>query len=155
MERSEIPIHEATVADAPQIARLLHDFNAEYEEKTPPVQELTRHAERMLREREMTVLLAGSGPEALALLRFRPSVWTERQEAYLQELYVVPDRRGEGIGQTLMEAVLATCRERDAAWIELNTGETDTAARGLYTKLGFTNEEGPEGATMLYYELEL
>lgn len=141
--------------DAAAIARLLHDFNTEYEERTPPVAELTRHAERMLREGEMTVLLAGQGPDGLALLRFRPSVWTEQQEAYLQELYVAPKLRGKGIGEALMRAVLSTCRQHDAAWIELNTGETDVAARGLYEKLGFTNEEGPEGAAMLYYELEL
>jgi ribosomal protein S18 acetylase RimI-like enzyme len=155
MEGRGIPVREATVGDAAEIARLLHDFNTEYEEQTPPVAELTRHAERMLLAGEMTVLLAGEGPEGLALLRFRPSVWTEQQEAYLQELYVVPDRRGEGIGQALMEAVISACRERDAAWIELNTGETDVAARGLYRKFGFTNEEGPQGAAMLYYELEL
>jgi len=155
MERREIQVREATVDDAPAIARLLHDFNTEYEEQTPPVPELTRHAERMLREGEMTVLLAGEGPDGLALLRFRPSVWTEKQEAYLQELYVVPDLRGLGIGQALMEAVLSTCRDRDAAWIELNTGESDAAARSLYEKLGFTNEEGPDGVAMLYYELEL
>ena len=155
MEKAEIQIREATVEDAASIARLLHDFNTEYEEETPPMAELTRHAERMLREGAMTVLLAGEGPDGLALLRFRPSVWTEKQEAYLQELYVVPGLRGRGIGQALMEAILATCRDRDAAWIELNTGESDTAARGLYTKLGFTNEEGPEGTAMLYYELEL
>jgi len=143
------------VEDAGPIARLLHDFNTEYEEETPPVVELTRHAERMLREGEMTVLLAGNGPDGLALLRFRPSIWTEQQEAYLQELYVVPELRGRGIGHALMRAVLSTCREHDAAWVELNTGESDVAARGLYEKLGFTNEEGPEGATMLYYELEL
>lgn len=141
--------------DAPAIARLLHDFNTEYEERTPPVPELTRHAARMLREGEMTALLAGPGPDGLALLRFRPSVWTEQQEACLQELYVVPDLRGRGIGEALMRAVLSTCREHDAAWIELNTGEADVAARGLYEKLGFTNEEGPQGAAMLYYELEL
>jgi ribosomal protein S18 acetylase RimI-like enzyme len=155
MTNPEIQIREATVEDAPEIARLLHDFNTEYEEETPPVAELTRHAERMLREGEMTVLLAGEGPDGLALLRFRPSVWTERQEAYLQELYVVPARRGQGIGEALMQAVLATCRARDAAWIELNTGETNVAARSLYRKLGFTNEEGPQGTAMLYYELEL
>jgi ribosomal protein S18 acetylase RimI-like enzyme len=155
MTEPEIQIREATVEDAPQIARLLHDFNTEYEEQTPPIPELTRHVERMLREDEMTVLLAGEGPDGLALLRFRPSVWTEQQEAYLQELYVVPDLRGQCIGEALMQAVLATCRDRDAAWIELNTGEFDTAARSLYTKLGFTNEEGPQGTAMLYYELEL
>jgi GNAT superfamily N-acetyltransferase len=155
MEKRGIPVREAVVEDAPAIARLLHDFNTEYEDFTPPVAELTRHAERMLREGEMTVLLAGEGPEGLALLRFRPSVWTERLEAYLQELYVVPERRGRGIGQGLLETVIATCRQRGAAWIELNTGETDVAARSLYAKLGFTNEEGVGGPPMLYYELEL
>ena len=89
------------------------------------------------------------------MLRFRPSVWTEKQEVYLQELYVAPPLRGRGIGQTLMEAAISTSRGRDAAWIELNTAETDRAARALYAKLGFTNQEGPDGATMLYYELEL
>lgn len=155
MEKAGIQIREAVVEDAGAIARLLHDFNTEYEEETPPVAELTRHAERMLGEGEMTVLLAGHGPDGLALLRFRPSVWTEKQEAYLQELYVVPELRGRGIGQALMEAVIATCRARGAAWIELNTGETDIAARGLYRKFGFTNEEGPQGASMLYYEREI
>lgn len=155
MAETEIQVREAQVGDAAAIARLLHDFNTEYQEPTPPVAELARNAERMLREREMKVLLAGGGPDGLALLRFRPSVWTMQREAYLQELYVVPALRGRGIGQALMEAVLATCREHDAAWIELNTGEADLAARGLYEKLGFTNEEGPQGMAMLYYELEL
>jgi len=155
MEKAEIQIREAGVEDAAAVARLLHDFNTEYEEETPPVGELTRHAGRMLREGEMTVLLAGEGPDGLALLRFRPSVWTEQQEVYLQELYVVPPLRGQGIGQALMEATIATCRARDAAWIELNTGESDVAARALYRKLGFTNEEGPDGVAMLYYELQL
>jgi ribosomal protein S18 acetylase RimI-like enzyme len=155
MEKREIQIREASAEDAQAIARLLYDFNTEYEAETPPVAELTRHATRMLEEGEMTVLLAGDDPDGLALLRFRPSVWTERQEAYLQELYVVPDRRGQGIGRALMEAVLATCRARGAAWIDLNTAESDEAARGLYEKFGFTNEEGPDGATMLFYEREI
>jgi ribosomal protein S18 acetylase RimI-like enzyme len=155
MERREIQIREASVEDVPEIARLLFDFNTEYEAATPPVAELTRHATRMLRAGEMTVLLAGDGPDGFALLRFRSSVWTEQQEAYLQELYVVPDLRGQGIGQALMEAVLESCRAHDAAWIELNTAESDEAARGLYEKLGFTNEEGPDGAAMLYYEREI
>jgi ribosomal protein S18 acetylase RimI-like enzyme len=155
MTKSEIQIREATVEDAPEIARLLHDFNAEYEEEVPPVSDLTRHAERMLREGDMTVLLAGDGPDGLALLRFRPSVWTDKQEVYLQELYVVPPLRGQGIGEALMREVIDLCRARDAAWIELNTGEVDVAARSLYRKLGFTNEEGPQGTAMLYYELQL
>jgi GNAT superfamily N-acetyltransferase len=155
MQKREIPVREATVEDAALIARLLHDFNTEFEAETPGVAELTRHATRMLSEGEMTVLLGGEGPDGLALLRFRPSVWTDKSEAYLQEFYVVPERRGEGIGEALLEAVIEECRRAGAEWIELNTGESDVAARTLYKKFGFTNEEGPQGTTMLYYEREL
>ena len=156
MAKAEIQVREAGAGDAAAIAQLLFDFNNEYEMETPPVAELTRHATRMLRAGEMTVLLAGEGPDGLALLRFRPSVWTERQETYLQELYVVPRLRGRGIGLALMEAVLRTCRERDAAWVELNTGETDVAARALYESLGFSNREGkPDGPINYFYEREL
>jgi ribosomal protein S18 acetylase RimI-like enzyme len=155
MTTSQIQVRRARVEDAAAIARLLHDFNTEFETETPGVAALTGNAERMLREGEMTVLLAGEEPLGLALLRFRPSVWSDKSEAYLQELYVVPWRRGEGIGQALMEATIELCREQGADRIDLNTGETDVAARGLYEKLGFTNEEGPEGATMLFYEREI
>lgn len=155
MEKPEIQIRRAEAQDAADIARLLHDFNTEFEAETPGVEELTRHATRMLNGAEMTVLLAGDPPLGLSLLRFRPSVWTDKSEAYLQELYVVPGERGQGIGRKLLEATLELCREEGAAWIELNTAESDEAARALYEKLGFTNEEGSDGATMLFYEREI
>ena len=110
----------------------------------------------MLAAGEMTVLLAGPGPDGLSLLRLRPSIWTGACEAYLQELYVVAPLRGRGIGRALLEATIAAAREAGATWIELNTGETDTAARALYEKLGFSNREGaPDGPMMLFYEREI
>jgi hypothetical protein len=51
---------------------------------------------------------------------------------------------------------MATAREAGAVGIDLNTGETDTEARGLYESAGFTNREGsPDGPSMLFYEREL
>ncbi|HEX6602673.1 MAG TPA: GNAT family N-acetyltransferase, partial [Solirubrobacterales bacterium] len=135
---------------------LLHDFNLEYLEPSPGVEVLTDNVQRLLEAGEITVLLAGEGPDGFALLRFRPALWSKGLEAYLQELYVVPDLRGEGIGRGLMERTLDLARERGADGIDLNTGETDTAARGLYESIGFTNREGgPDGPSMLFYEREL
>jgi hypothetical protein len=37
------------------------------------------------------VLLAGAGPDGLAVLRFRPSLWTDALECSLAELYVAPE----------------------------------------------------------------
>jgi ribosomal protein S18 acetylase RimI-like enzyme len=152
----EIGIRRAGVEDAADIARLLHDFNAEFSEPTPGIAALTEHAGRMLAAGEMTVLLAGAGPDGISVIRFRTSIWTGGPEAHLQELYVVPALRGRGIGRALLEATIAVAREAGATGIDLNTGESDTAARGLYESLGFSNREGsPEGPAMLFYEREI
>lgn len=94
--------------------------------------------------------------DGIALLRLRPSVWTGKPEAYLQELYVVPGLRSRGIGRALLEATMEAAREAGATGIDLNTGESDTAARALYESAGFTNlESDPDGPAMLFFEREL
>lgn len=156
MRAEEIEIRRAGPEDAAEIARLLHGFNTEFEEPTPDVATLTERSRRLLDEGEMTVLLAGSGPDGLSLLRFRPSLWLDGLEAHLAELYVVPALRGRGIGRALLEATIAIARETGAGGIDLNTGETDTAARALYESMGFTNREGPpDGPSMLFYERDI
>jgi ribosomal protein S18 acetylase RimI-like enzyme len=146
----------AEIADAAAIGRLLHDFNAEYDEFSPGPEALERRMRELLETREITVLLEGDPAEGFALLRFRPALATETLECYLQELYVVPDRRGRGIGRALMEAALETARERGASYMDLGTGEDDVAARALYESLGFSNREGkPDGPLNYFYECEL
>jgi ribosomal protein S18 acetylase RimI-like enzyme len=90
------------------------------------------------------------------LLRLRGSVWRGEPEAYLQELYVVPEQRGRGIGRALLEATMTTVRHAGASSIDLATGEDDAAARALYESVGFTNfEPSPGRPRMLFYEREL
>ena len=149
-------VRRAGVADADQVARLLHDFNREFSEPTPPVGVLADRARRLLAAGEITVLLAGERPQGIALLRFRPSLWTETLDAYLEELYVVPQQRGRGIGRALLEAAMDAAREAGAAHMDLGTSVNDRAAIGLYESSGFTNREGrPDGPVMLYFERDL
>ena len=152
----ETEVRAAGPGDAEAVARLLHDFNTEFGEPTPGVTVLAQRARSMLAADEMTVLLAGKPPAGLAELRFRPSIWTGELDAYLEELYVVPQRRGRGIGRALLDAAMEAARRRGAAHIDLGTSEDDTAAIGLYERCGFTNREGhPGGPRMLYYERDL
>jgi ribosomal protein S18 acetylase RimI-like enzyme len=153
---SELTVRRATPGDAPEVARLLRDFNTEFDEPTPTVEVLTERVRELIAGGVITVLLAGDGPDGLAQFRFLRSVWSGGLDLYLEELYVVPSRRGNGIGRALLEATMATGREAGATHIDLNTGETDTAARALYERVGFTNREGGEdGPAMLYYERDL
>jgi ribosomal protein S18 acetylase RimI-like enzyme len=150
------PVRHARIRDAEAIGRMLHDFNSEYGDYTPGPEAMRKRIGELLASGDVTVLLGGSGPDGLALLRFRPSLWSETLDCYLEELYVVPDRRGQGLGQSLMEAAMEAARSEGAAHMDLGTAETDTAARGLYEKLGFDNREGkPDGPPNYFYEREL
>lgn len=146
-------VRAAVAADAAVVARLLHDFNVEFEEPTPPVGVLATRMSRLMSGPETLVLLGGSGPDGLAVLRFRPAIWSEGLECYLAELYVTPPMRGQGLGRALMEAALQTARDRGADTMDIGVDEPDLPARRLYESLGFTNRTG--GDLMFVYERDL
>jgi ribosomal protein S18 acetylase RimI-like enzyme len=153
---SDPRVRRASAADAPVVAQLLYDFNTEFDEPTPAVPALAERYAELLESGELTVLLGGDGPDGFAQLRFRPWVYSRDLDAYLEELYVVPARRGQGLGRALLEAAMDEARRGGAVHFELTTSEADTAARGLYDSAGFTNREGsPDGPVMLYYERDL
>jgi GNAT superfamily N-acetyltransferase len=156
LNRGQLAVRRAEPSDADHIGRLLHDFNAEFSEPTPGAEVIAKRARRLLETGAMTVLLVGRGPDGFAQLRFRPALMTSGLDCYLEELYVVPNMRGQGLGRALMEAVLDTARRKGADRIELGTSEDDVAGRALYERMGFTNREGkPDGPVMLFYERDL
>ena len=143
MASKSAQIRRAGGDDAEAVGRLLHDFNTEFGEPTPGPDALAARVRKLLAGGDATILLAGRAPDGLAVLRFR-------------ELYVVPQRRGRGIGRALMEAAIETARAEGATHMDLGTGEDDTAARALYESLGFSNREGkPDGPLNFFYEREL
>jgi GNAT superfamily N-acetyltransferase len=134
---------------------MLHDFNEEFGDPTPGPAVLEPRVQGFIEDGRMTYLLGGEGPDGVAQVSFKASVWADEPVGYLEELYVVPERRGQGIGRALMEAVLELAREHGAAGMEVVTGEYDSAARALYESVGFANEiEGDAKSRALFYELE-
>jgi ribosomal protein S18 acetylase RimI-like enzyme len=154
---SDHPVRRAELADAQAVGRLMHDFNTEFDEPTPGPERIAERIRKLLAGGDTAILLAGSGPHGLAILRFRLAITTPGLECYLAELYVVPARRGEGLGRALMNAAIDEARARGADYMDLGTSEDDVAARALYESLGFVNREGgrPDGPISYYYEREL
>lgn len=148
-------IRTADRADADAIGRLLYAFNREFDEPTPEPPALAERIRQLLDGGDTLVLLAGDGPDGLAVLRFRAAIWTAGLECYLAELYITPARRGQGLGRELMEAVLRTARDRGADSMDIGVDEPDVAARRLYESLGFSNRSGGDGPLMYVYECEL
>ena len=141
--------------DAAAVGRLLYDFNREFDDPTPAPSALAERIRQLLEGGDTLILLAGDGPDGLAVLRFRAAIWSPGLECYLAELYVVPARRGQGLGRALMETALREARSRGADTMDIGVDEPDLAARRLYESLGFTNRAGEDGPVMYVYELEL
>jgi ribosomal protein S18 acetylase RimI-like enzyme len=146
-------VRTAQPEDAEAIGRLLHEFNLEFGDFTPGAAKLAERVRPLLEGDELVALVGGQGPDGVAILRLRPSVWSNALECYVAELYVVPARRGRGLGRALMTAALELARERGADHVELATSEDDVAARALYESLGFSNRD--DGAVMYFYERPL
>ncbi len=62
---------------------------------------------------------------------------------FLNYLFVVPERWGEGIGGILLDAVLAEAKERHYSHIHLWTYENNQRSQSLYRSRGFS----PTGRT--------
>ena len=145
----------ATGRDALAVAGLLlHDFNTEYDDPTPGPHALAARLEQLVADGATEVLLVGDA-EGVAVLRFRPSLWSLADECYLAELYVVPGRRGSGLGRVLLRACVDRAIVRRCDFMDLATSEDDAAARHLYESEGFRRTEGEGGPMAFHYELEL
>ena len=141
--------------DAAAIGQLLYAFNREFDDPTPEPAELAERMRQLLDGGDTLVLLAGDGPDGLAVLRLRAAIWSTGLECYLAELYVAPAQRGQGLGRALMEAALREARDRGADTMDIGVDEPDLPARRLYESLGFTNRSGGDGPLMYVYERDL
>ena len=140
-------MRRAGAADAAAVGRLLHDFNTEFEDVTPGPERLAERVRELIAGRETIVLLAGTGPDGVAVLRLRPSIWTSGLECYLAELYVAPERRGEGLGRALMELAIEEARRAGADHMDLGTSEDDVAALRTLREPRLHQPRGPARRT--------
>jgi GNAT superfamily N-acetyltransferase len=155
MPVDEVTVRTATAGDAGEVARLLHDFNTEFDTPSPGVETLAPRLRSLLAGDGTLAVLAGEPAVGVALVTLRPNVWYEGPVALLDELYVAPDRRGGGIGSAIVDHLLTWAREMDVGLIEINVDEADVDARRFYERHGFTGIEPTTGERAFYYHREL
>lgn len=63
---------------------------------------------------------------------FHVSTWTVGPYCYLQDLFTVPEARGQGVGRALIEAVAEAATVAGASRVYWLTHETNTQAMALY-----------------------
>jgi GNAT superfamily N-acetyltransferase len=78
---------------------------------------------------------------------FHRTGWSIHDTCYLQDLFVLPDARGSGVGRALIEAVAVKAREAGAYRLYWHTHETNRTAQTLYdrvaAKSGFIQYQKP------------
>ena len=131
------------------LARLLHAFNTEFESPTPSVAELAHRFAALLERDDQLALLAGA-ESGFAYLTLRQTPYHDGPVALLEELYVAPHLRDQGIGSALLTSAISLVRARGSVELQINVDEVDVDARRFYERHGFVNE-GDDGR-MLFYE---
>jgi GNAT superfamily N-acetyltransferase len=149
------PARLAGAVDAPEVARLLHDFNTEFDSPSPGPEVLTTRLRRLLEDERTFAVLAGRPSLGVAIVTLRPNVWTDGPVALLDELYVVPARRGRGVGTVLLRCFLDQARRSGCELAEINVDEGDVDARRFYERNGFSAVEPDTGERALYYSQPL
>lgn len=142
-------VQVAGAGDAELVAKLLRDFNAEFDVPVPD--NLEARFAALLPRGDVLVVLAGE--VGFALVTLRPSPYYDGPVAMLDELYVAPGHRGRGIGSAIMREVLARVGERGAGEMQINVDAVDEGARRFYERHGFSNFD--QGSQMLLYAREL
>ena len=76
-------------------------------------------------------------PVGLALLSYQITVEQGGRVAWLEELYVVPEQRGRGLGRKLLKRALAEAKRAGCVAVELEVVEGHERAARLYLRERF------------------
>ena len=137
-------IRVAGPGDEAEVTRLMAAFRDFYDDSEPPDELIGRVVAELIEDEDTEFLLAGSPAVGVAQLRFRPSIWTGTDDAWLEDLFVIEAARGDGLGRALVEACAERSRARGCKRLQLDTNETNTAALALYERLGFVTAKRSE-----------
>ena len=140
---TDFTIRPAVVADVPVILELIHGL-AEYERAPDQVVcDEARLQESLFGEKaDAEVLLATIGMDGteviagFAVFFHNYSTWWGRRGIYLEDLFVRPEHRGQGIGKGLLRALAQVARDRECARMEWSVLDWNQPAIDFYRSLG-------------------
>ena len=148
-------VRRATVADAAVLARLLWDFNTEFETEVDDVDVLEVHGSpgccRSTRSSRCWPRTTTALPVGFAFLSLRPAIWFDGPVSQLEELYVVPALRSHGIGTQVLDLSRTLVRDLGSPEMHINVDEVDVDTRRFYERHGYVNIEDGEDYRMLCY----
>lgn len=132
-------IRPARAADIPAIHQMIRDLAA-YEQSLPEVSatEGDLRAALLAGQPSLFAHVAESGGRVVgfALWFLSYSTWLGRHGIHLEDLYVQPERRGQGHGRALLAELASICVERGYGRLEWSVLDWNSPARRFYESLG-------------------
>jgi len=138
--RADIDIETAAAADIAELCRLLGLLFAQETEFAADVSRQQRGLQTILQHPELgTLLVAKQQGRIVGMvnLLFTVSTALGARVALLEDVVVLPELRGCGVGSRLIEAAIATARTTGCKRITLLTDTDNQTAQAFYRKHGF------------------
>lgn len=111
-----------------------------------------------LREHPTTVILLAyveGEPAGIATCFVGFSTFSARPLLNIHDLAVVPEHRGRRIGWELLSAVERKARELGCSKLTLEVGDTNTKAKALYERAGFSQPAGTDAGRLVFFTKDL
>jgi GNAT superfamily N-acetyltransferase len=134
-----IQLRTATPSDATTIHQLVFEL-ASYEREPQAVQATPATFEAQLRAERppFECILAERDGQVLGFTLFFPnySTWRGQPGIWIEEIYVRPAFRGQGVARALLERVVALARQRGCGRVDFSVLNWNELAHGFYRRLG-------------------
>ena len=131
------PVRVAGPGDAATVAELLADWRDHMGRDFPQDEAIRAGVERLIVRDDAEYLLGGEEPAGIVQLRYRYGIWLDAEDCHVEDVFVAAEARGTGLGKQLVAFAIERARERGCRRLELDTGEDNAPAQGLYRSLGF------------------
>ena len=131
---------EARKEDLPELVALLGILFTQEHELSPDPHKQRRALEAILADpSRATIFVAREQGRvvATAALHYTTSTAEGGKSAWFEDLCVLPEMRGKGIGPALLGFVLDAAKRRGVLRVTLLTDGDNARAQALYRKLGF------------------
>jgi GNAT superfamily N-acetyltransferase len=133
---TEVTIRPVRESDRAAWEPLWFGYHEFYQRTISP--KVTEFTWKRLTSREIECLLAFDARHSalgLAHFFFHPSTSTLGGNCYLQDLFVIPEARGQRVGHRLIAAVVEAARAKSVAVVYWQTEEFNGLARRLYERV--------------------
>ncbi len=140
----EVPLRIAGPSDVATVTNLIGDFRDFLEGSSPTNAEIESVVSELITDSGTEYLLIGEPECGFAQIRYRLSVWEAGEDAWLEDVFVREDARGDGYGRTLVTAAIERAKSRGCGRIQLETNRNNGAAVKLYESVGFAASHLPD-----------